>query len=104
MRLIPAAALALALASLPVFAQNATSGLSTTPGMSGESGGTVTGAGSGRDGAFGSPNDTRDGAARGSTNRDAKGTTSDKGSAGAGRGAGTGSDKRGSGASGADPR
>ena len=100
-----AAALTLVFVSAHASAQNATSGLSVTPGMNAESSGTVTGSGGGREGAFGSPGDTREtGASRGSTDRDAKGATSGRSPAGAGRGTGTGSDKRGSASGGADPR
>jgi hypothetical protein len=98
------AAAVLALAFSLAHAQNTTSGLNTVPGMSGESSGTVTGSGSGREGAFGTPADAPNVGARGATDGSAKGKSSGKGSEGAGRGAGTGSDKRGSAAAGADPR
>ena len=86
-------------------AQNSTSGLATVPGMSGESSGTVTGSGAGREGQFGSPGDRSDvGAARGSTRGDMKGSTPrGRGKAGD-NGGGTGSDRRGSASGGSDPR
>lgn len=100
-----AAAAVLAFVAGAALAQNTTSGLQVVPGMSGESSGTVTGAGPERAGAFGSPPDTPGvGAARGSTQGSAKADASGKGKAGAGRGTGTGTDKRGSAAGGADPR
>jgi hypothetical protein len=50
------------------FAHAQTSSLGISVDMNGESGGTVTGAGAGTDGAFGTPSDARNvGAARGST-------------------------------------
>ena len=99
------AALALAVTASAAIAQDTTSSLSVVPGLNGESSGTVTGAGPERAGAFGSPPDTPDvGAARGSTQENAKGAASGKGAAGAGRGTGTGTNKRGSIPAIADPR
>ena len=102
---IVAALLTLAVAGV-AHAQNATTGLGTMPGISGESSGTVTGSGTGRDGAFGSPtDDPREvGAARSSTAGNAKGAAPAKGGASTGRGTGTGTDKRGSAPAGTDPR
>jgi hypothetical protein len=63
-----AIAAALALAGCTGFAHAQTSSLGISVDMNGESGGTVTGAGAGTDGAFGTPSDARNvGAARGST-------------------------------------
>lgn len=103
-RITIAAAAALTLAVGVAHAQNTTSGLSTVPGMSGESSGTVTGSGPGTEGAFGTPSGASNVGAAGSADANAKGKSSGKGSEGAGRGTGSGTDKRGSAAAGADPR
>jgi hypothetical protein len=108
--LILAASIAFALSAAGAQAQNATSGLKVMPGINGESGGTVTGAGPGREGLFGSPPVER---------RDIpadRGVTSSDPAKGAGRGPlmrppvpdeghrALGGRKRSSAASGADPR